>query len=54
MQNRTRVDRADGDPPESIEFDRYADYEDGGALVICDRRNARAWLRSDTTTALDP
>jgi hypothetical protein len=52
MQYRPRADRADAD--EGADFDRYADYEDDGALVVCDRRNARAWLKSDATTTLDP
>ncbi|RMB23792.1 DUF7331 family protein [Haloplanus aerogenes] len=54
MQNRTRAERVDGDIAETTEFDRYADYEDDGALVICDRRNARAWLKSDATTTVEP
>jgi|GEM_PF-4076473 len=54
MQNRTGVERSGREASEASEFDRYADYEDGDALVICDRRNARAWLRSDATTTLDP
>jgi len=54
MQNRTRAERIGGDTHGTAEFDRYADYEDGEALVICDRRNARAWLRSDATTTVDP
>jgi hypothetical protein len=52
MQNRPRTERVDAD--ERTEFDRYADYEDGGVLVICDRHNACAWLKSDATVTLDP
>lgn len=54
MQDRTGAERIDDADGETDEFDRYADYEDDGALVICDRRNARAWLRSDATTTLEP
>jgi hypothetical protein len=53
MRNRTRANRT-GDDAEGTESDRYAGYEDDGALVICDRRNARAWIRSDATTRVDP
>jgi len=54
MQDRPHAERLDGDDAEPSAFDRYADYEDGSALVICDRRNPNAWVRSDTTAALDP
>jgi hypothetical protein len=53
MRNRTRADRT-GDDAKRTESDRYAGYEDDGALVICDRRNARAWLKSDAATTVDP
>lgn len=52
MQNRPRTERVDAD--ERDECHRYADYEDGAALVICDRHNARAWLKSDATVTVDP
>jgi homogentisate 1,2-dioxygenase len=54
MQNRPFAGRVGDSVPESPDLDRYADYEDGAALVICDRTNPRAWLRADTTAALDP
>lgn len=54
MQNRPRAKRIDVDGPDPGDFDRYTDYDDGAALVICDRRNARAWIKSDATTTLDP
>ena len=28
-------------------------YEDGGDIVICDRKNPNAWIRSDTVVAPD-
>lgn len=42
--------------PEPIDYDRYAAYEGGSALVICDRKNPAAWIRAApaATTTLDP
>lgn len=40
--------------PSTDRYDQYTAYEDDGALVVCDRTNPRAWIRSATTTALDP
>ncbi|WP_299332486.1 DUF7331 family protein [Haloplanus sp.] len=42
--------------PEPIDFDRYAAYEDGVALVVCDRTNPTAWMRAEPTAVatLDP
>lgn len=34
------------------DLDEYASYEDGDRYVICDRSNAKAWIRSDVTTTL--
>jgi hypothetical protein len=53
MQDRPIV-RSVSDP-EPIDDDRYAAYEDGAALVICDRRNPAAWIRAApaATTTLD-
>ncbi|WP_306056631.1 DUF7331 family protein [Natronococcus wangiae] len=39
------------DEPAVPEFDAYVSYDDDGATVICDRRNAAAWIRS---TAVRP
>ncbi|GAB3326516.1 MULTISPECIES: DUF7331 family protein [Haloplanus] len=51
MESRSaRSDRDPGPPA----LDRYAGYEDGDEFVVCDRRDARAWLRSDTVVSLDP
>lgn len=40
--------------PEPIDLDDYTAYEDGAALVICDRTNPRAWIRTAATATLDP
>jgi hypothetical protein len=53
MRNRTRTDHV-GDDADATGAGRYAGYEDDGVLVICDRRNPRAWIRSDATTTADP
>lgn len=31
------------------EYDDVTCYADDGRLVVCDRRNPKAWVRSDTT-----
>jgi len=49
----SRSTRSDSEP-EPATLDRYAGYEDGDGFVVCDRRDARAWLRSDTVVSLDP
>ncbi|WP_251341410.1 DUF7331 family protein [Haloplanus halophilus] len=53
MENRPRSVRTarEPDPPD---LDRYAGYDDGDERVVCDRRDARAWIRSDTVVTLDP
>lgn len=38
--------------PERIDFDDYASYEEDDSLVVCDRKNASAWVKSDVTTEL--
>lgn len=35
-------------------FDEYVSYEDGSALVICDRSETTAWVRSEMTVAIEP
>lgn len=39
---------------EPTDFDQFADYEDGDDLVICDRKNPRAWIKSDSVTRIEP
>lgn len=40
--------------PDPIDLERYTAYEDGTALVICDRTTPTAWIRAETPTTLDP
>ena len=35
-------------------LDGYTSYEDGKYLVVCDRENPNAWIRSDGTVELQP
>ena len=35
--------------PDRKDFDDYASYEEGDSLVVCDRENANAWVKSDVT-----
>lgn len=39
--------------PDVADLTDFVDYEDGGDLVICDRENARAWVRSDATVPIE-
>lgn len=39
--------------PTDDDLDRYTSYEQDTDLVICDRKNPQAWIKSDTTTTLD-
>jgi hypothetical protein len=36
------------------DFSRFTSYEDGDSVVICDRKNPTAWIRSDLTTSPQP
>ncbi|WP_330631501.1 DUF7331 family protein [Halocatena halophila] len=35
------------------DLESYTCYEDGDCFVICDRSNATAWIRSDTTAPIE-
>lgn len=37
---------------DATEYDQFASYEDGDAIVICDRREPQAWIRSDTVVGV--
>lgn len=39
--------------PEVPDLDGVTDYEDGDHLVICDRENPRAWIRSQDVWTLE-
>jgi hypothetical protein len=52
MQNRSRSIGTDRDP-DPAGLDRYAGDDDCDAFVVCDRRDARAWVRSETVVSLD-
>jgi len=45
MKPRPRSVRTDRDP-EPPTLGRYAGYDDGDDHVVCDRTDARAWIRS--------
>lgn len=36
------------------DFSRVTSYTDGDSIVICDRKNPTAWIRSDVTTSQQP
>lgn len=50
-QQQVPVEQADLDLPD---LDYVTAYEDDDALVICDKQDPTAWIRSDSTTTLDP
>lgn len=52
MYEDTRLERHDGPSTDRTDFDRYTSYDDEGSLVICDRTNPSAWIRSDETESL--
>lgn len=39
--------------PDRKDFDEYASYEESDSLVVCDRTNANAWVKSDVTMAVE-
>lgn len=39
--------------PEVNSLDRYASYEEGDSVVVCDRKNAKAWIKSDASVGLE-
>lgn len=51
-ENQSRAAEPARAEPECIDFEDYASYEEGDSLVVCDRENANAWLKSDVTTEL--
>lgn len=51
-KRQTSVQRATPEQNE-IDYDRFAEYEDGDATVICDRKDPRAWIKSDVVTDLE-
>lgn len=45
------IETAD-EEPELDSLDRYASYEEGDSVVVCDRKNAKAWIKSDVSAGL--
>lgn len=39
--------------PDRKDFSKYASYEEGDSLVVCDRETATAWVKSDVSIAID-
>lgn len=52
MRQRKRDAAADGYGPAEDNSDWYTSYESGDSLVVCDRENPTAWIRSDRTETL--
>lgn len=53
MHHQARTVDVNSTAPERTDYDRFADYEDGNDLVVCDRRNPKAWIKSDTVVRID-
>lgn len=53
MQEQARTTDVDQENPKKPDYDRFASYEDGNDVVICDRKNPKAWIKSDTVTQTD-
>lgn len=51
MEERTRS-QTTAEVPERPELENCTCYEEGDDLVICDRQNPKAWVKSDTTVSL--
>lgn len=53
MQRQTTQPELVAEEPPAADLDSFASYDDGDALVVCDRSNPNAWIRSDATTTVD-
>lgn len=53
MRNQTQPVDVEQTEPADIELDRFASYEDGEEVVICDRKSPAAWIKSATTTKVE-
>lgn len=54
MHTEQPTARAEPREPQPDHLDDYAGYEDGDGYVVCEKTNAKAWIRSDETTTLSP
>lgn len=54
MKSSTKQQVSASTTPTDPDLDRYTSYEDDDALVVCDRENPRAWIRSDAHAELQP
>lgn len=53
MNDQAKAVDIDSTEPATTDFDRFADYKDGDDVVICDRENPKAWIKSDTVSRID-
>lgn len=47
------VDGTDPDDHPADDLENVTAYNDGDAFVVCDRKNTRAWIRSETVADVD-
>ena len=38
--------------PDHNDLTEYASYDEGDSLVVCDRTNPSAWIKSDVSTSV--
>ncbi|WP_222913822.1 hypothetical protein [Natrinema sp. SYSU A 869] len=53
MTENTLIKRIETLDPDHINIEQVTSYEDGDRTVICDRKNTQAWIRSDSTVAIN-
>lgn len=47
------IDKTESNERPASGLDGIASYEDDDTFVVCDRKNAQAWIRSNTVIDLD-
>lgn len=53
METSTDLQAVDEAEPDLPDLDGFTSYEDGDHLVVCDRENPNAWVRTDEPVDLD-
>jgi hypothetical protein len=54
MRTDAHTQTTDQAVPAREDLDDVTCYEDDGCLVVCEKANASAWIRSDVTTDVTP
>lgn len=51
-KNEPRTVETTHGEPQVNSLDRYASYDEGDSVVVCDRKNAKAWVKSDVSVGV--